>query len=164
MLVIVGMTMIGTIKANDRQRTGIEGIAPVEAFDFVLQKEGGSSPTNSPQHPIMRAIRSLLVKLSTDAIHHRHAALPSIRRPRAKSAATTDDENTSSETSRLAIVTVAGSEDPAGHLTGIIAKLDQIFRHQRQHRQKLHQQQHATRTSQDVRANAENSAEVFVGT
>src|SRR5262249_16629947 len=75
-LVIVGTTMIGTIKERTARAPPTAISRRSRASTSSWRKDGGNNPTKVPQQPIMSPIVSLLVKKSTDDIHQRQPAQP----------------------------------------------------------------------------------------
>ena len=75
-LVIVGITTNRTITQTIARAPPRATSRRSSASTSSCRNAGGNSPTKVPQQPIISAIRPLLVKKSTDDIHHRQAAQP----------------------------------------------------------------------------------------
>src|SRR5262249_52755768 len=73
---MVGTTTIGTIRKTTATAPPYRASRRSSPSTSSWRKTGGNSPTNSPQQPIISATCPLLVKLSTEDIHHRQTAQP----------------------------------------------------------------------------------------
>src|SRR5215470_6770453 len=73
---MLGITTRGTTKKTIATAPPYKESRRSSPSTSSCRKAGGNSPTNTPQQPIIQAICPLLVKLSTEDIHHRQVAQP----------------------------------------------------------------------------------------
>src|SRR5215831_13573165 len=73
---MLGTTTMGTTKKTAASAPPYMESRRSSPSTSSCRKAGGNSPRNSPHKPIIHATSSLLVKLSTEDIHHRQAAQP----------------------------------------------------------------------------------------
>src|SRR5262249_42195996 len=71
-----GTTTIGTTRKTTATAPPYRESRRSNPSTSSCRNTGGNSPTNSPQQPTISATCSLLVKLSTEDIHHRQTAQP----------------------------------------------------------------------------------------